>query len=143
MGFNLATMPEAMRRCIPREHQKSLGPAARTIAQVVADSEPQNERDLQRQIIGYLATREVEVCCPSAVKRSTIKLGWPDMTFAFRGIPVVWEIKTPIGKLRSEQEAIIPRLLANGWRHGVIRSVAEAKAFLDALTTEIEQRKLR
>lgn len=133
MGFDLASMPDSMRRCIAPEERRDMGKAARTFDDVVAEAEVKSERELQRQICGYLATRDIEVCCPSTVKRTTIKLGWPDMTFCYRGYAVVWEVKTRFGKLRPEQERIAPRLVANGWHHAVIRSLEAAKRFLDDL----------
>jgi hypothetical protein len=99
----------------------------------VAVEDAKGERELQKQILAYLRTREIEVCCPSMVKRSTIKLGWPDMTFCYRSIPFVFEVKTAIGKLSPEQKAMVPKLVANGWNHFVIRSVEQAKQALELL----------
>lgn len=128
------SIPDHIKHLMPPADRKAaLGPHRLTTDEAVAVADKQSERDLQAQLRGYLAQREIEVLCPATNKRSTIKLGWPDMTFAFHGIPCVWEVKTPIGKLRPEQKELAPKLIANGWRYAVIRSVLDAKKFLDAL----------
>lgn len=131
MGFDSTCLPEKVRRLMRPEDRASLGPAARTNDEGVAAEDAKSERELQKQILGYLRTRDIEVCCPSMIKRSTIKLGWPDMTFCYRGVPFVFEVKTPIGKLSPEQEAMIPALVRNGWNHFVIRSVEQAKQAIE------------
>lgn len=47
-----------------------------------------------------------------------------------------WEIKLPEGKLSPEQEALRPKLEANGWSYRIIRSVDEALAELKAMGVE-------
>jgi len=51
--------------------------------------------------------------------------GWPDLTFALRGMPCAVELKGPGGVVSADQAACLERLAANGWRVAVLRSLPE------------------
>jgi len=129
MGISKTWLPENIRKCMTPADRQCLG--LPTSEEGIASEDAKCERDLQKQILAFLQQRDIEVSCPSMVRRSTIKTGWPDMTFAFHGAPVVFEIKTMIGKLTPEQESIAPKLKSNGWYYAVIRSIEQAREFLE------------
>jgi hypothetical protein len=94
------------------------------------------ERELQKQIRQYLSQKEVVFICPPMFKRSELPPGWPDFTFAFCGVPIIWECKNSTGKLRESQKQIVDQLVANGWRFRIIRSVEQARNHLREIDLE-------
>jgi hypothetical protein len=129
MGWDSTSLPEHVRRLIPKAERKKLGTP--TNEDVARESAAKSEKELQRQIYNYLRTREIEPCWHRTDKRSTATIGWPDFTFAHNGIPFAWEVKLETGKLEPEQKALAPKLVANGWHYAIIRSLDEAKKQLD------------
>lgn len=94
------------------------------------------EKDLQAEIRQYLDLKEIVFINPAMFRKSQLPEGWPDFTFAFRGIPVLWECKSYSGKLRETQERIVTLLVGNGWRFRLIRSVEQARDHLREIELE-------
>jgi hypothetical protein len=96
------------------------------------------ERDLQSEIRQYLELREIIFINPAIFRKSQLPVGWPDFSFAFCGIPILWETKSLQGKLRENQASIVAKLVRNGWRFRLIRSVEAARNHLRDI--ELERR---
>jgi hypothetical protein len=135
MVIKSSEIPDHIKRLMPVSERKAvLGEHALTTEEAVNIADAKSEKELQEQLLAYLEEHRGIVVFYSRMDRKTSnRKGQPDFLFAFKGIPVAWEVKTPIGKLRPEQEAIAPKLLANGWRYSVVRSVQQAKTILDEL----------
>lgn len=133
MGIDLHSMPEAMRRCIAPTERAQIGPAAHTISDAVAAAEPKAEKELQKQIAGYLATRDIFFGQQRMDRKSTMVLGWPDFVFCYKGHFIALEAKTPVGKQEPEQVIAEAKIEAQGGRYYVVRSLVEVAAILNAL----------
>jgi hypothetical protein len=124
---------ENILRLMSKEDRKSYGKAGKTREEIVKEVGAKLEREIQSDVIAFLRQRGIEVICSRFGKRTTTKSGTPDLIFAVNGQAVAWELKTKDGTCSHEQEQMRDRLVANGWRWEVIRSVQEAKASLDKL----------
>lgn len=125
-----SVLSESVLRCVSQEDRKKLGKAGLTREDCEKRAQVKNERDLQRLIVSYLNLKGLEVRRDRMDKRTTGNVGWPDLTFAAKGIPIAWETKFGAGKLSEEQELTIAKLKKNGWRCCVIRSLEQAKSEL-------------
>lgn len=93
------------------------------------------ERDLQQAIADTLKERGI---CFIKAKRTfptNLPKGWPDFTFAYRGVPFALECKSPLTKhgragLSVEQEGMRLLLVANGWHHHVVTSLIQLDSLL-------------
>jgi hypothetical protein len=94
------------------------------------------ERELQKHVRQYLSQKEVVFICPPMFKRSELPPGWPDFTFAFCGVPIIWECKSSAGKLRESQKQVVAQLGDNGWRFRIIRSLEQARNHLREIDLE-------
>jgi len=95
-----------------------------------------SERELQDQIRQYLNQKGVPFICPAMFRKSQLPRGWADFTFAFCGVPIIWECKRANGKLRGSQERIVADLVRNGWRFRLLRSLTEARDHLREIELE-------
>lgn len=94
------------------------------------------ERELQNQVRQYLNQKGVSFICPAMFRKSELPLGWPDFTFAYQGIPVLWECESLKGELRESQERVVVQLIRNGWRFRLIRSLEQARIHLRKIDQE-------
>ncbi len=69
------------------------------------------------------------------MKKSPIS-GFPDIACLYMGKLVCFEVKTAKGKLAPHQKEWIEELNLNGARALVVRSVEEAKAFIEKMQKE-------
>jgi len=120
------------------EYAKGIGNAnaGKLPEEIEAEQQTEAEKKLQEQICQDLNRREIEYINPSMKRRSPLPEGWPDFTFCYNGFPVLWECKKPKGKFRDSQQLLIPKLIKNGWRFTVIRSLTDARDFLRQLDAE-------
>jgi hypothetical protein len=88
-----------------------------------AKEEVKSERQLQEQICALLRNRGIVFQRSRMDRKTTGTVGWPDISFAFNGIPHAWEIKTATGKLSEEQSRCIEAMRKNGWNVQIIRSL--------------------
>lgn len=128
-----AVIPESLLRLMSPAERRKLGKSGRTMAEIEAEQIADSESELQSQLKNLLALREIVVCSPKFGKRTGILPGWPDLTFAYRGVPCAWEAKHAKGQLEEKQVEVRAQMQANGWRYAVIRSVAEAREFLQSI----------
>ena len=89
------------------------------------------EVGIQGEILGWLRAEGYEPCYPRPDRKSTLPLGWPDITLASKGgRAVAMEVKTAHGELSHDQTEKIFSMRRAGWLAEVVRSLADAKAFL-------------
>lgn len=115
------------------EDRASLGPTANTIVDAVTIADPKAEKELQRQIAGYLRTREIYFGVQRMDKKSTNVVGLPDFVFPYYGKFVALEAKTPVGKQSPEQIEAQQKIEAAGGIYAVVRSVQEVAAVLNGM----------
>lgn len=130
-------LPENILRCIPPAERKPLGAAGMTAAEAVEKAKAGQEEKLQVELSQYLNLLSVEFIRPSMRKRSALPPGWPDFTFCYRGVPIVVECKTEVGRLSADQVAMRDKLQRNGWTYilalclddvrFVLRGISEGK----------------
>jgi hypothetical protein len=143
----MKVLPEKYLRLMSAEGRRKHG--QKTASEVLEQGEAKSEKMLQKQIVGLLRLKGVQVNVSRMDKRKTDTVGWPDITFsvaifervydtngepyeACSQTPCAWEVKMPQGKLSQEQEVMKSRLTTppNSWRYRVIRSVDQAIAEL-------------
>lgn len=129
-------LPESLLRLMTPAARAKLGKAGRTMADIETEQAAKNEKELQCQLRSLLALRHVMAMSPRFGKSSGILPGWPDITFAYRGVPCLWEVKYGRNGLEEVQENLRPLLMSNGWRYAVIRSVDEGRAFLNLIDNQ-------
>jgi len=112
--------------------------AGKTRSEIERELAFKAERDLQSEIRQYLELREIVFINPAMFRKSQLPAGWPDFSFAFCEIPILWETKSLQGKLRDSQASIVAKLVRNGWRFRLIRSVEEGRNHLRDI--ELERR---
>lgn len=121
-------IPERIRRMMPAADRQAC--AAPTVAETAAKQAPRLERDIQKQLVSFLRVNDVMVNVSRTDRRKTDVVGWPDLTFAWHGIPCAVEVKLPGEKPTAEQERVMAAMANNGWRVAVVRSLAELVEFL-------------
>jgi hypothetical protein len=131
-------IPENYLKWISEGDRKSLGKAGRTWKECIAKGEAKNERELQGQIVNLLRLRGIEPLWHRTDRRSAATIGWPDITFAYYGKAIAWEVKLPNGRLSREQDQMLDTLgtVPNWWDIRVIRSVDQALGELHRIQTE-------
>lgn len=137
---NPRILPEHCLKLIAKEHREPLGKAGRTMAEITAENEVKEEREIQIEIAKYLRLHEIDFIRPAMFKKSTLPPGWPDFTFAYRGEPIGAEAKTSTGKLSADQVARHEAMARNGWRMVIVRGIADVQALLRAIDAEIQPR---
>lgn len=93
----------------------------------------QSERQLQEQMRALLGFRGIVYICSKFGKKSTIKPGWPDFTFAIKGRACAVEAKVGDNTLDPDQVLVMAQMDSNGWEVRTIRSLPELKTFLDEM----------
>lgn len=120
MGFT-GPLPEKFRRRMQKEDRTT--PETRTNDDAREKNEAKSEKALQALIMSYLRGKEIEPGCQRMDRKSNMALGWPDIVFAFHGVPVALEVKVGANKQTPEQVALQSRLEADGWLYFVVRSL--------------------
>lgn len=92
-----------------------------------------SEKDLHKEIRQLLNLHGIPFCEARMDRKSSITIGWPDVTFARDGVPVAWELKF-LGSLSPEQVSVKERMEKHGWRYRVIRSQEQAIQHLKELS---------
>src|ERR1043166_1429993 len=141
-------LPESFLRCLSPADRKATGQS--TAEEVLAKAQVKNHGPLQKLIFGLLRLRGIEPLTAPVGKKSRMKIGWPDITFAVRAsvfvdsqyigsngefLPCAWELKVGKDDLSVEQQQMHIRLSTppNCWRISVIRNVDQALAELKEL----------
>ena len=118
-------LPAHVLKLMNRADRARLGKAGRTPEDIEALVHHRLEADLQGQICEWLRMREVEYIKPDMRKRSRMPPGWPDFTFAWRGVPCGVECKVRDEEPTQEQRTQHARMAANGWRIVVARTLMD------------------
>lgn len=125
-----AVLPEHILKLMSARDRAALGKAGWTADECIAKVEHKLESELQGQIADLLRLRDVRYIRPPMRKKSPLPPGWPDFSFAYRGVPVVIECKVGRNQLDPDQVRMRDELVANGWRHYVARTLADVQAVL-------------
>lgn len=136
--INPQAIPEKMLKLMRPDDRKPLGKAGRTMPEIVAENDAKAEKAIQGHIANYLNLHTIEFIRPPMNKKSILPKGWPDFTLAYKGTPVGLEVKTPIGKLSSDQVERHAAMRKNGWRVEIVRGVPEVQALLRKLDSELD-----
>lgn len=136
VSYDSKSLPENIRRRMEVTDRKPLGKLAETMPEVIERVTAKKEKELQEQMAAILHHRGIEFLCPQFGKKTTIKRGWPDFTFAFNGRACAVEAKAGTNEPTREQNDVMAKLLANGWNVKVIRSLMEFRDFLNQLERE-------
>ena len=135
--MNRSVVPDNIVRRMNPKDRKSLG--LKTSEEAIAVMQVRNELELQKQIVGYLRLRNIEVIWQRTDKRTTTKRGTPDILFAVNSngfpTPCAWEIKYDRGVPSREQTDMMLRMQTapNAWRVRLISSFEHAVAELREL----------
>lgn len=128
-GHSRSPVPDMPYPPPPPPPRASEGPPARREAVPRVQTRTGAERELQRDCETWLRRQNIEYLHLSP--RARERRGWPDLTFAVRGVPFAVELKAAGGQLTAEQAECLTRLAGNGWRTAVLRSVAALVALVD------------
>jgi hypothetical protein len=134
--ITLSDLNDKQRGMISADVRATLGKPAQTTAEAVAAADAKAENELQSEVAQYLRLHNIVLIRPDMRKRSPLPPGWPDVTFAYRGVPIGAECKTPTGKLRPEQDDMLKAMSANGWRVLIVRSVADLQRLFREIDAE-------
>jgi hypothetical protein len=136
-----------LKRMSPAD-RKAMGKTGWTAQECIERAVIKSERDLQNQIVSYLkCCRGVNWVIWSRMDRpTTLATGTPDICFVTEAIDyslgssgfryraaIAFEVKLPGKDLDPAQIEARDAMMEDGWRHAVIRSLSEAKDFLDNL----------
>lgn len=142
MGLDATVIPDHLARLMSPEDRKSFGKGGMTANEARDVQMARDEKEAQQAIRKYLGCHDIEFICPPMNKRSSLPVGWPDVSFAYLpkgrdcGVPLALEVKVWGRKPRPEQSAMHARLRANGWRVEVISGVADVQRIF----RELDQR---
>ena len=124
-------IPPNLLKCMPKDERKKLGKVGRTWDEIQYQSNARGERLLQKQVAALLTQRDIWHSRSRMDKRTTNQRGTPDFLFVWNGRPYAFECK--IGKAEPTEAQINChcQMRRNGWLVFVVRSLKEAKEFLD------------
>lgn len=143
MPIDTTVLPEHILRLMSPEDRRRCGPAGLTAGEAAARAEERAETQLQEEIATYLRLREIEYIKTDPRKRSPLPGGWPDFTFAYRGVPCALEVKTPAGAKRDtdherEQRRRHDAMKRNGWLVLIVTGLDQVKHLLHSIDAEEE-----
>lgn len=132
MGIDLSSLNNRQLKMLDASAREKLGKAALTTEEAAENLDLRLEGETEDQIVDYLHLRGVGfVLRQRRDKRTRTKKGTPDLVFSWCNRAVAFEVKGPIGKASKEQEEVRDAMIADGWIWYLVRSVAEAKNFLE------------
>ncbi len=129
-ALSLSDFPPSVRARMDCEMPDALKPITNEARE---KSRQRSEREAQKEILQFLRISGIEFICPPMNRRSTLPEGWPDISFARKGVPTALEVKVWGGKPRPEQSARHDAMRRNGWRVHVVSGSAEVKALFRAM----------
>lgn len=134
MGIDPSTLTNRQRGMIDADDRKQFGRAMITTEEALAIADAKLEGQIEDEIHRYLTLRGVKAILRSRRdKRTRNKKGQPDLIFSYRDCPIAWEIKTPTGKLRPDQETMRDAMLDDGWHWALVLNTEQAKWILDKI----------
>ena len=98
------------------------------------------EKELQKQIMGWLEIHDVFAARQRMDKKSNLRPGYPDIWFVWRssyGMPVPVAVECKVGGERQtrEQMQAQARMEKDGWRYFLVRSLPELIEILLPIST--------
>jgi hypothetical protein len=127
----MTVVPHNLLRCMPKEDRLRLGKAGLTNQEIDEQVQAKTERYLQQQIANLLRQRDIWFGRAKINKRSTYTPGSPDFLFMWNGRAYAFECKMAKGKVEENQLICHEHMRRNGWLVFVVRSLTEAREFLD------------
>lgn len=106
--FNSKSLPENIRRCMPREDRKVLD--APTNEELAAKLERAGERLLHDQFENWCRINGLIYVHSRMDRKSTIAAGHPDFTVLWKGRGCCVEFKGPGGTLSEDQKLVMKKL---------------------------------
>ena len=110
--------------------------AGRTAQECQKIAQDRAEKDAQKEISQFLRISGIEFVNPPMNRKSAMPEGWPDFTFARKGLPFGLEVKVRDRKPRSEQSARHEAMKRNGWLVYVVSGAAEVKDIFRAMDAQ-------
>ena len=129
MGIDSKSLPENLRRCIPKEERQK--DAALQTSEEIADKQAmENEREMHDCFERWCKVNDLDFVHSRMDRKSTIEAGWPDFTI-LRGIQYAAkaccvEFKHGDNVLQPIQTEVIARLQTRGIPVLVTNNVAQA-----------------
>jgi hypothetical protein len=136
--LNSNSLPENIRRCMPKEQRAEIGKAAMTQPEADAKFIARKEKALQENIARLLTQRGITFFRQRMDRKTSGTVGWPDFTFAIKGRACAVECKTPEGAITQDQNMIMLALHLDGWWTFVARSEADFLQWLRSVEKETE-----
>lgn len=118
-------IPDNILRLMPASERRKMGKAGLTFQEAAQKREAVLEREIHHEIENYLRLRSITYRHDRMDRRTTGTVGWPDFTFAVRGVPCGIEVKRPGNEPDPDQLRCHAGLLRDGWRVMVVYSVAD------------------
>lgn len=124
-------LPENILSRMAPEDRAALGERGRTNNDRREQAIAKDEREIQKQIAGYLRLLNLWHVQSRMDRRTSNTVGAPDFILVRKGKPVFWEVKCPWSRaLRPEQARARDAILAEGGEWRLITSLSEAQAHL-------------
>lgn len=123
-------LPDKIVRMMPPEERQRLGNHCLTCEERQQKTEAKSEKKLQENIAALLRQRGITFNQSRMDRKTTGRIGWPDLTFAVKGRACAIEVKLPGQEPTPEQVSCMIGLIKDGWFVRVVRSESE---FLQAL----------
>lgn len=135
MRYSSTNLPESVRNKLPPSDPLSLHPSVKIEMVRAFDhgTDVAAEKELQNLICQYLNQRDIFYNWQPMNRRSQLRPGTPDFTFAYNGLPVAIEVKTETGQLSADQIRAMEKMKANRWRYYIVHSVTEVRQILRAI----------
>lgn len=125
-------IPQHIVNLMDPKDRELLGKAGRTTEEVHEEVKRRLERDLHKQLCSFLNLLNIPFCHARMDRKSSITVGWPDFSFAFKGRFVAWEAKT-MSTLSPEQNSIKTALEKHGALYKVITRLFDAQEHLRSI----------
>lgn len=122
----MTVLPDNVLRCLPPDIRKGLGKAGVTAEEAEAIIAAKGEKFLQSTISNYLRLHGVPFLWNRMDRKHTGVVGTPDFVCFVNGKLLLWEVKTPTGKVSPEQIKFHDELKKQGFEVSIIRTFEEA-----------------
>jgi hypothetical protein len=125
-------VPQNIVECMDPKDRAALGQKTNTDRR--AEAIAKDEREIQKQVAGYLRLLNVWFTASRMDRRTSNAVGTPDFLFCRHGKFIAWECKTAWARsLRPEQAKAREAILSAGGEWRLITSLAEAQEHLREL----------
>jgi len=136
MGLDSATLPDSfLEKLFPEDRKRLRKEGICTTAEGQAKYERGIEKEMRQHYFNWLMLRAIPFISPRHDKKSTIMVGWPDVTVLRDNRALCVEFKMKGKKPRPEQQKVIEFLLQAGIKTVVCNSfsqaITETKAHFD------------